>query len=219
MNATKILSFLSELKQNNNRDWFQNNKDRFEESKSQLMEITNYLIASVSRYDNQVLGLEAKDCLFRIYRDVRFSKDKLPYKTNMGTYLAKGGRKSAYAGYYLHLEPGDNSFVAGGMHCPTTDVLAKVREDIDYHFDDFKAVINAKEFYDYYGELGQDNKLKRPPKGYSADNPAVEYLKLKSVISFRKLTDHELSDGKFVDIVLDGFQKLYPLNQFLNRVL
>ncbi len=219
MSASKIMSFLAELKENNNRDWFQENKSRYEEAKNDMLDLTDHLIASVVRFDNDIKGLISKDCLFRIYRDVRFAKDKSPYKTNMGSYINKGGRKSPNAGYYLHLEPGDGSFVAGGMHCPQPDVLKKVRDDIDYHFDEFKEIISAPDFYNFYGELGVEDKLKRPPKGFSADNPAIEYLKLKSVICFRRLTDEEVLDTKLVDLALEGFQKMYPLNQFLNRVL
>jgi uncharacterized protein (TIGR02453 family) len=156
--------------------------------------------------------------LFRINRDVRFSKDKSPYKTNFGIAITSGGKKSPLAGYYLHLEPGA-SFVGGGLWMPGPPVLSAVRQEIDYNFKDFQGILKSAGFKKNYGELykGDDVSLSRVPKGYEADNPAAEYLKLKSYLAMRKLDDDEVLSGKLVKTAGDAFKALKPLVDFLNQ--
>ena len=139
------------------------------------------LIDKLSKSDESISGLRAKECMFRINRDVRFAKDKSPYKTNFGAFINKGGKKSNLAGYYFHLEPGA-SFVGGGLWMPMPKELAQVRQEIDYCFAEFKKITSAASFKKSYAEIShaEEYKLQRVPKGYEADNPAAEFLKLKS---------------------------------------
>ena len=125
----QVFQFLQDLSENNNREWFHNNKKRYDESREKVLFITEVLINEIRKFDSEIPLLEPKDCLFRIFRDVRFSNDKRPYKTNFGSFIAKGGRKSMYAGYYFHIEP-DTSFVGGGIYMPDAEHLKAIREYI-----------------------------------------------------------------------------------------
>jgi uncharacterized protein (TIGR02453 family) len=158
--------------------------------------------------------------MFRINRDVRFSKDKSPYKSNMGASINKGGKKSMTAGYYFHLQPGD-SFTGGGLYMAMPDQLKNIRQEIDYSWKEFHKIISSKSFKNVYGDLymGDDMKLTRPPKGYEADNPAIEYIKLKSWIGFHKLTDADLTSKELLKKTITSFEVLKPLLDFLNEGL
>jgi uncharacterized protein (TIGR02453 family) len=164
--------------------------------------------------------LKPKDCMFRINRDVRFSKDKSPYKTNMGAFINRGGKKSIYAGYYFHCEPGNN-FVGGGLWMPMPNELKKVRQEIDYCFDEFSKIVSNKKFKTIYGNVheGDDMKLSRPPKGYDESNPAIEFIKLKSFIAMQKLDDKDMTDKNISSKIANAFDALQPMIKFLNRAL
>ena len=125
----KVIQFLNELSENNNREWFQKNKKWYDESREKVLFLTEVVINEIRKFDPDVPLLEPKDCLFRIFRDVRFSHDKSPYKTNFGSFIAKGGRKSSYAGYYFHIEP-SGSFVGGGIYMPAAEPLKAIRDYI-----------------------------------------------------------------------------------------
>jgi len=211
----KVIDFLSELKLNNNREWFEANKKRYEAAKSEFEGLLNKLIPLIYKFDPEIGLLTAKDCVFRIYRDVRFSKDKSPYKTNMGGYINKGGRKGIYAGYYVHIEPG-SSMLAGGIYMPPPDVLKKARQEIYYHSDEFKGILNDKEFIKVFRQMEED-KLSRPPKDFPADFEDIDLLKYKSYTVLHPVADERLiSDGlvKYMDGI---FKVLFPFNQFINR--
>lgn len=137
------LTFLSNLKKNNHKDWFEKNRNHYEDAKNNFLAFVTEVIALVEKIDPSIVGLEAKKCVFRINRDVRFSKDKSPYKTNMGASISKGGKKIQCAGYYFHLEP-NNTFIAGGLWMPPAEQLQKLRQEIDYNFDEFKKIITKK---------------------------------------------------------------------------
>ena len=157
--------------------------------------------------------------MFRINRDVRFSKDKSPYKSNFGASINKGGRKAMnIAGYYFHLEPGQ-LFVGGGLYQPMPPELNKVRQEVDYCFDELKKIISAKKFKTVYKDLDKSKEftLSRVPKGYENDNPAAEYLKLKSFIAFTTLTDKDVTSKTLLKKTVDSFETLFPLIIFLNR--
>ncbi|HUM50159.1 MAG TPA: DUF2461 domain-containing protein, partial [Chitinophagales bacterium] len=159
--------------------------------------------------------LDPKKCIFRINRDVRFSANKAPYKNNLGAYLTKGGKNTNLAGFYLHIEP-NNCFLGAGNYIPMPDQLAKIRQEIDYNFADFKKIISSKKFKDSFGELSQENKLKRPPKGYEETNEAIEYLKLKGFTVFKKLSDEEITSKDFVKIITELSTTVKPFIDFLN---
>src|SRR5215208_6456212 len=176
----QTLKFLSRLKKNNNKPWFDAHRAQYEAAKIDFSNFIQLVIGDLQKSDTTITGLTARDCLFRINRDVRFSKDKSPYKTNFGAIIKQGGRKSIYAGYYFHCAPG-NSFVGGGLWMPEVADLKKLRQEIDYNWDEFQSILKEKKFKKIYNDLyqGDDIKLSTMPKGYEKDNPAIRYLKLK----------------------------------------
>ena len=218
MDLQHILNFLVALQRNNNKAWMEENQVDYQKARNTFIDITDFLIKGMASLDKHVADLEPKRCIFRINRDIRFSKDKSPYKANMGAYLAKGGRNNGYAGYYLHLAPNDQSFIAGGIYQPTADVLKKIRQEIDYNGDDLDAAVNTAHFKKLFGSL-QGEKLKRPPKGYDIDHPQIEWLKMKSFLATCSVKDSVVVKKGFLPQVLTTFQALVPLNQFLNTAI
>lgn len=216
MNSLPI-QFLRQLKVNNNREWFNENKTDYEEARKQFEIFVISLIKEISLFEKNISGLGAKKTIFRIYRDVRFSKDKTPYKTAFGSYIAPGGRKSILAGYYVHIEPGA-SFLAGGMHSPPSENLAKIRQEILYNIDEYKSIINNKSFINNF-ETVKGEKLKRPPKGFPADFPDIELLKNKDYIVIHNISDELILKDSFLNYSNKLFEKMKPLNDFLNRAL
>ena len=220
MLQSSTLKFLSSLKKNNNKPWFDANRKAYEAAKTDFAGFIDTVIEAYGKKDPSIAHLKAKDCMFRINRDVRFSKDKSPYKTNMGASINKGGKKSMTAGYYFHLEPGD-SFTGGGLYMAMPDQLKNIRQEIDYSWKEFQKIISSKQFKTVYGDLymGYDMKLVRPPKGYEADNPAIEYIKLKSWIGFHKLSNSDLTSNTLLKKTVTSFEVLKPLLDFLNQGL
>ena len=206
--------FLKQLAKNNSKEWFDANRKNYESSKAEFEAIVTSVIDKSTAFDKGLTGLEAKKCLFRINRDVRFSKDKSPYKLNMGASINPGGKKDMGAGYYMHIEPG-KSFLAGGCYMPPPDVLAKIRQEIDYNTADFKRILNAKDFKIYFKELSQDDKLKTAPKGYPKDHPELSLLQNKHFVVMHHLTDSEVIDKNFPTKASKVFKAMLPLNQFL----
>ncbi|CAN5166269.1 DUF2461 domain-containing protein [soil metagenome] len=211
------LQFLLDLNVNNNKTWFDANRKRFEAAKKDVEQLVGEILIGCANFEPALIDFKAKDCVFRIYRDVRFSKDKTPYKNNMGAWFNKGGKKAAHAGYYLHSEPG-NSMLAGGMYMPESEQLRNVRQEIDYNTEEFKNILNNTKFKKTFGELN-DYKLKTTPKGYTKDHPEIETLKQTSFVVSRKVTDAELLDKKFASKAVEVFETLHPFNAFLNRVM
>ena len=212
-----ILNFLTDLKANNNREWFQDNKQRYEDSKNKFYGITDVLIAKIKAFDPSVDVLSAKECAFRIYKDVRFSKDKTPYKTNMGAYIAKGGRKSKYAGYYFHIEPGA-SFAGGGIYCPQPNILKSVRNTISGNSTPLKAIIHNPTFKTIFSELFGE-KVKTAPRGFDRNHPDINLLRFKSYTVIKSITDKELLSENFLNNVLTIFKTQQPFNDYLNSVI
>ncbi len=213
-----IIKFLEELQENNNRQWFAMNKTWYEEVKSALESfLDEVLIPGISRFDSRIGRLTAKQCMFRIYRDIRFSKDKSPYKTYFGSYIAPGGRKSPFTGYYLHLEP-DNCFAAGGVHAPKGETLKNIRFEIYNRYDEFLSLLNDKRFKKYFGGL-EGEKLKRPPAGFPKNFPGSEYLKYKEFIYFRRFDAQAMDDPGFSAFLLETFQAMKPVNDFFNGAM
>lgn len=214
MDTTLILSFLTDLKTNNNREWFEENKERYGQAHANFLDIVQSTIEGIGKFDLDIAHLEPKKCAYRIYRDVRFSKDKTPYKTHFGAEMAPGGRRSGLAGYYIHIQPGE-SIVAGGVWHPAPDNLAKIRQEIDYNGEEFKNVLNSDEFKNAYGEL-RGEKLKRPPKGYEKDHPDIELIKFKDFLAYKELSDKEVKSKDYLNKMLRDLEILKPLNDFLN---
>lgn len=216
---TKSYHFLSLLKENNYKEWFHANKSLYEEAKKEFEEFINKIIKEVHTIDKEIGYPEPKDCIFRIFRDIRFSSDKTPYKTNFGAYIAKGGRKSEYGGYYFHLEPG-NCMLAGGVWMPQPDILKAIREEIYHNTDEFISIVNGKEFKKHFKTIDYDSVLKTAPKDYPKDWPYIEYLKFKSY-TVSKIIPEELLTGEkeLIKELRDVFSTIAPLNHFFNRTI
>jgi len=218
MLQTSTLKFLKDLSKNNNKSWFDSHRTQYEDAKNDFAGFVQSIIDVHSKKDPSIAHLKAKDCTFRINRDVRFSKDKSPYKNNMGAYLNKGGKKSIFGGYYFHCQPGQ-SFVGGGLWMPMPTELNKVRQEIDYNLEAFKKIVTSKSFRAVYDGLSKDPEytLTRLPKGYEPDNPAAEYLKLKSFVTMISLKDAELTSKELSKKVLTAFAALQPMLKFINQ--
>lgn len=218
MDFTKILTFLEEIAANNNRDWMEANKMHYQAVRNEFINITTYLIEGISKFDEGLTGLDPKKSIFRLNRDVRFSNNKDPYKTNFGAYMMEGGKKAGNAGYYIHIQPGNESFIAGGAYMPEAPNLAKIRQEIDYNGSELLKITQAKEFKLLFGEI-QGDKLKRAPKGYPMEHPNLELLKLKSFLVLHKVDDTEVTKSGFENKVLDVFKAMAPFNAYLNVAL
>lgn len=213
----QIISYLNALKENNNREWFELNKSWYLDAKNQFELLASDLMKTLADFDAELGRLSVKDCTFRIYRDVRFSPNKEPFKTNMGAYFSRGGKNSRNAGYYLHLEPGA-SFVGGGKWMPEADLLKLIRQEI-YHFpEDFISVITKPDFRKKFGGLTGE-KLKKPPRDFPSDFEHIELLKHKSYTVVTDLQTETLSREKLIATVSEAFRAIHPLVQFLNRAL
>ena len=212
-----ILNFLTDLKANNNREWFNENKSKYEEAKKQFEDFVNILIMKIKEFDKSIDVNAAKECTFRIYRDVRFSKNKEPYKPNFGAYIAKGGRKSEYAGYYIHLETGA-SFAGGGVYCPQPKVLKAVRDDIYTDSGTIKGIINDSSFKKVFPEM-YGEKLKTAPRGFPKDFADIHLLNFKSYTVVKDLSDKDITADNFLDNVLSIFKTQKPFNDYLNGAI
>lgn len=215
MNGKNILSFLAELNQNNNREWFAENKDKYLRAMGEFEQMVNYLIAHIAEFDKEIAGLEAKDCTFRIYRDVRFSHDKSPYKNHFGAYICSGGgRKSERAGYYIHFELGGCMF-GGGLYCPMPPVLKAVRQAVYDNIEEFKEIVEAPVFKQTF-EVYDADKLKTVPRGYPKDFPDAEYLKYKHYTFSHPVQDEFFHANDCMEKTLEVFKRMQPINKFLN---
>ena len=210
------LAFLKDLAENNERDWLLANKERQKEAQEEFKEFVRELYKGLLVFDSSLEGQDPVKSIFRIYRDVRISKDKRPYKTNFGVYLKKGGKKSPYSGYYFHLEPG-KSFIAGGIYMPPNEVLKKIREEIDYNPDEVKNLLSG-DFKKLFGQMEGDS-LKRPPRGYSEDHPMIGLIKHKSFLMMRNLDDKQLLRKSMLRDALQVYEAMKPWNSFINRSL
>ncbi|MCC7246208.1 MAG: DUF2461 domain-containing protein [Saprospiraceae bacterium] len=215
------LEFLRNLKANNEKPWFDAHRKDYEAAKKDFEGLTQSLLDGLSRIDPDVDAsqLKAKDCVMRIFRDVRFSNDKTPYKSNFFAVFAKGGRKSVYAGYYCNLEPGE-SFFGGGIYMPMPPELAKIRQEIAYEWDEWQQILSNPSFKSAFPEgLKTTETLSRPPQGYTADHPAISFLKNKSHYSMRALTDADMCSPDLTEKLLEGYRAVRPLVAFINRGL
>jgi uncharacterized protein (TIGR02453 family) len=212
------IEFLRKLKKNNNREWFNKNRKLYEDAKYDFEIFIFELIQKISEYDESVSGLEPKDCLFRIYKDVRFSKDKSPYKTNLGASINKGGRKAPTAGYYVHIDPSE-CFLASGLYMPMPDKLLEVRKGIADDYRKFRKIIEHKDFKKNFGKLWTGDSLKTAPKGFEKDHPAAEYLKLKSFIADHTVKQEKALSKNYSEYAAKVFKTVKPLNDFLNGAI
>lgn len=217
----QILPFLQALSTNNNRDWFTVHKAEYGQAKIAFEQIVAALIARISRFDKVMANLNVEECTFRIYRDIRFSYDKTPYKTHFGAYIAyPGGRKSERAGYYLHITPTENCFFAAGVWSPRPHILKALRQSIFDNYDEFQALIQAPAFKRLYADsFYKEDKLKRMPIGFPSDFVCPELLMLKHYLVSHKFSAHTLTDNDLVEHVATWAEAAYPFLQFLNHTI
>lgn len=216
----ETLQFLSDLSQNNNREWFTENKKRYEKFKTDYYNLTAEFLAEMKLLDPSLALLEVKNCVFRINRDIRFSKDKTPYKNHMGIWMSAGAKNANLAGYYVHLGH-EESFIAGGFHTPEAAELKKIRKEIAFFYDDLEEIVNEKSFQTLFGGLdrNENNSLKNAPKDYEKDHPAIEFLKLKNFTATHIFDIKEATKSDFVKQTVEKLIVLKPLNDFINRAL
>jgi uncharacterized protein (TIGR02453 family) len=219
MDAPFIFKFLKDIKAHNDRVWFEKNKARYLQAKEGFEQVVADLLKELSKFDSGLGGLDPKKLPFRIYRDVRFSKDKKPYKTNMGAGFSPNGKLVQEPGYYLHFEPGNNSFIAGGIYMPDAENLSKIRQEIDYNHGQLEKILKKKSFKTLFPSLDDFDKLKTMPKGYPKDHPQIELLKHKSFIVSKNFTDKEVMDKGFVKKAAKYCKEIKPLNDFIRQAI
>lgn len=210
------ISFLKDLASNNNKPWFDANRDRYTDAKDDFEVFVAGILKTLAKDEPGFAEQKAKDCIFRIFRDVRFGKDKTPYKPNFGAFFSKGGRKFPGAGYYIHIESGGKAFTGGGLWMPEAPILKAVRQEIDYNLDEFKSIISDKKFKKHFSSV-QGEATKKAPQGYTEDNPAIAYLKLKSFTVTTQIPDADLTNKYLNKKALEIFTSMRPFIDFLNR--
>jgi uncharacterized protein (TIGR02453 family) len=215
MISKNLFDFLRELRQNNYKEWFYEHKPVYQIVRKQFEQLIAQTILDIAQFDHSIKNIEPKQCIFRINRDIRFSKDKSPYKTNFGAFIAPGGRNAGYAGYYIHLEP-DNCFLAGGIYMPPADRLKAVRTEIFENTDDFKKIIENEIFKKHFNGIIRDEMLKKAPKGFPKDFEDIDLLKYKHYTVMKKISEKQVTSDTFAQEIRDTFKTLYPFNRFIN---
>lgn len=215
-NIFKIFDFLKNLEENNNREWFNEHKSEFTQLRKAWIEDLGKLLAEMSIYEPSLINVEPKQCAYRIYRDTRFSANKLPYKNHFGALLGIGGTKCNCASYYLHIQPGQCG-IYGGIWCPERDTLNALRHAIDDNYDEFTEIIEAPDFKSRYTIIG--DTLKKLPQGFSPDTPAVKFVKMKEYLVEMRIPDSHFKSPDWIKYVADNFSYMKPLNDFLNYTI
>ena len=221
MLSNHTLEFFRELRENNHKAWFDINRTRYEKVKKDYHRLIEEILMKMQSFDKSLSHLQVKDCTFRINRDIRFSKDKTPYKTHLSIIMSPFGKRMENAAYYVHLDEHTGSFAGGGIYMPGSEVLKKIRAEISGFYEDLEDIINSKDFAKTFHCLDSDENviLSRPPKGYYAEHPAIGLLKYKSFTATKPLDKKLLTDPKGVEIVTEILKKIKPLNDFINRGL
>ncbi len=214
-----IFKFLKDISKNNDRDWFEKNKPRYLEAKQNFEDLVGAILHELVKFEGGLSGLNPKKLPFRIYRDVRFSKDKRPYKTNMGAGFSPNGKMEQEPGYYLHIQPGNKSFIAGGMYMPDAVNLGKIRQEIDYNHASLMKIMNGKKFRELFKGFDEFDKLKTTPKGYPKDHPQIHLLRFKSFVVSRTFTDKQVMEKKFIHAIATACKTIKPLNDFIKGAI
>lgn len=212
-----ILKFLGQLKKNNSRDWFEDNKPRYKAAQENLIDFVDKSLNELIKFDKSLIGVEPKKCVFRIYRDVRFSKNKDPYKTNLGAHIAGGSKMQPRAGYYLHIEPGA-CMIAGGAYLPPAPWLKAIRQEIHHNADELKKILKSASYKKHFGSM-EGEQLKTAPRDYPKDHPEIELLRYKSFLSTHLLKDKQVSKKDFGGHFLKVAKALYPFDAYLNMAM
>lgn len=218
MDLQFTLDFLTDLSKHNNKEWMDENKKSYLQAKDQVIQLLSEIIPKTASFSPGLLGVDPKKTLFRINRDIRFSKNKDPYKTNFGASIVDGGRKSGNPGFYLHIMPGNN-FVGGGIYQPSSEILQKVRQEIDYNGKELRSIIEDANFKKTFEEPYGEDRLKTAPKGYPKDHEHIDLLQLKHYVYMKKVSNDEVTSKNFSDLVVETYQTLQPFNSFLSRAM
>lgn len=218
MISKETFQFLKELKSNNNKEWFDENRSTYTLLRKDFGNFIELLINDIGLFDKESAQTTAKASIFRINRDIRFSNDKLPYKTNFGAFIAKGGRKGINAGYYIHVEPGA-CFLAGGIYMPSGPMLKAIRTEIYENTVTFKKIVEDPEFLRHFGKNFWGEKLKTAPKGFPKDFPDLEYLKHKHYTIVKNVPDNMYTRENFLEELSKIFRIMAPFNAFLNQAV
>lgn len=212
-----LLLFLQQLEVNNNKDWMDAHRSEFQQIRGNFLELATDLLRPMMELEPEMALLRPKDCVFRQNRDVRFSLNKNPYKVNMAAYFAVGGKKSDEPGYYLHIQPGA-SFIGGGIFGPSSDLLKRIRQEIDYSGDQMISILDQPEFKSHFGKI-EGERLKTSPRDYAKDHPFIDLLRLKSFVVRRPCTDEEVTASDFQNLIMEHFRLMKPINDFLSRAV
>lgn len=219
MITASVIKFLKEVKKNNNKAWLDTHRSLYETSKQEFLDVVAKVLNGITSFDPAFANLTPKECIFRLNRDIRFSKEKHPYKTNYAAYFNPAGKKGDGAGFYMHIEPG-KSFAAVGLWDPPPAHLAAIRQEIDYNLEEWNVIVNNKIFKKTFENgFNLSQRLVRPPKGYDENNPAIEYLKMKNFVVSRPFSDEQIMHKKFSRELLNSFNAGKPLNDFINRAI
>lgn len=213
----EIIDFLSKLEKNNNREWFDENRDTYQACRLKVLHITEVLINEIRSFDPELPFIDPKKCVFRIFRDVRFSKNKQPYKTNFGAFIARDGRKGGNPGYYFHIQPGA-SFIGGGVYMPEPSKLKAIRTEIFNHPQDLLELLEEPDFKKSF-QLYGDDKLKTAPKGFPKDFEHIDLLRYKSYAPFMNVPDSVLLGDDVIEFILNQFKLLSTFNHYLNHAI
>ena len=214
-----ILPFLTEIKINNNKTWFDKNRDRYQKAVHDYTRFIDEIIERISHTDPLLTGTQAKNCVYRIFRDVRFSNDKTPYKNHLGANMAPGSRNSKLSSFYIQIEPGGNSFCGGGMFIMDAPILKALRNEFYLVPEELVEIMEAPGFKKYFGGLWDWGKLKTAPKGFDKDFKYIDLLKYKHYVVSHQLADDLLLKDDLLDYLFEVHRALYPLNRLLNSIV
>jgi uncharacterized protein (TIGR02453 family) len=216
-NFSPILNFLDNLSQNNVKAWFDSNRAEYESAREIFNQFVDTLIDEQRASDN-LQGLTAKECVTRIYRDIRFTRDKSPYHTNFSAIIAPGGKKSPEQGYYVSIQPHDQTLVAGGLYMPSPEQLERFRQAIDQHAATFKRITVNKDFIEQFGKI-EGERLKTAPKGYDRAHPEINLLQLKQVTVLHHFSDEQVLAGDFLEKAVAVCRAMKPFLNYLDGIL
>jgi uncharacterized protein (TIGR02453 family) len=214
--SKETLQFLKDLKENNNRDWMQDNKKRYQAAKENAQEFVTALINRIADFEPSVMMLEAKDVMFRLHRDVRFSKDKTPYKTHFSAAISKGGKKSDSAGFYFQISP-DKFWMAGGVYHPEKERLFHLREELAENGGEFLSIMNDKDFSSTFTFWG--DQLKRIPKGFDKEDPMEHWIRHKDFLVQHEAPAKMIGHKDMLDYCDEVYRKMKPFNDYVNKPL
>lgn len=214
----KSIDFLCDLRENNSKEWFDNNRKRYEQARNNFIEVNQAIIKGIEAFDESIAEaqLDPKKTMMRINRDIRFSKDKTPYNSHLFTFINVGGKKMPTAGYFFSLDPG-KSFYGAGAYKPPSDVLNRIRQEIDFNHQEWENIVSDSELTSTFKEVISSDELSRPPKGYEKDHPLLDWIKRKDYFVQKFLSDEELIKENLVETIVNDLKKSYALVSFLNR--